>query len=201
MHKCTLPNHILIPFCPFIDGLSVDKYGKLTVEAVLTFCLRFNRKARNRLSSWWVHGFVEDQGLFRDQKNHIRQEKLQDYHDMMSKIFQEMKDIRNCGGIKLTLNFGIHGIHDIIAIPLIQYIIGDCKDNDTLCGRKSGHSLSMQDLCRDCNIHPSNGDNTCVNQPLICKYITKNDIEGKQNMNWTNCNLFPYATVFPIYHL
>ncbi len=33
--ECTLPNHILVPFCHFIDGLSVDKYGKLTVEAVL----------------------------------------------------------------------------------------------------------------------------------------------------------------------
>ena len=35
-------------FCHFIDGLSIDKYGKLTVEAVLTCCLWFNRKTRNR---------------------------------------------------------------------------------------------------------------------------------------------------------
>ena len=97
----------------------MDTYGKLTVEAVLTCCLWFNRNARYRSSSWWVHGFVEDQGLFRDQKNYIRQEKLQDYHDMMSKISKEIKDIRDCGGIKLTLNFGIHGKHDIIAIPVI----------------------------------------------------------------------------------
>ena len=34
--ECTLPNHILMPFCHFIDGLNIDKYGKLTVEAVLT---------------------------------------------------------------------------------------------------------------------------------------------------------------------
>ena len=37
--ECTLPNHILMPFCHFIDGLSVDKYGKLSVEAVLSCCL------------------------------------------------------------------------------------------------------------------------------------------------------------------
>ena len=36
-----------------------------------------------------------------------KQEKLQDYHDMMSKIFKELKQIRDCGGIKLTLNLGI----------------------------------------------------------------------------------------------
>ena len=98
---------------------------------------------------------------------------------MMSKIFQEMKYIRDCGGIKLTLNFGIHGKHDVIIFPVIQYVIGDCKGNDTLCRRKGGHSLSIQGLCRDCDISPSDGDNTCINQPLICKYTTKKDIEGK----------------------
>ena len=74
--ECTLPNHIIMPFCHFIDGLSVDKYGKLSVEAVLSCCLWYNRKARNRSSSWWIHGFIEDQKLFRDQKNYIRNKKL-----------------------------------------------------------------------------------------------------------------------------
>ena len=82
-------------FYHLINGLSVDKYGKLTVEDVLACYLWFNRKARNRSSSWWVHGFIEDQTLFRDQKNYVRQEKLQDYLDMMSKIFEEMKYIRD----------------------------------------------------------------------------------------------------------
>ena len=62
---------------------------------------------------------------------------------MVSRIFKEMKQIRDCGGIKLTLNFGIHGIHNVIAIPAIQFIIGDCKGNDILCGRKGGHSLQL----------------------------------------------------------
>ena len=55
---------------------------------------------------------------------------------MMAKIFEEMKHIRDSCGIKLTLDFGKYGTHKVIAIPVIQYIIGDCKGNDTLCGRK-----------------------------------------------------------------
>ena len=196
LRECSLPNHILMPFCHFIDGLSVDKYGKLTVEAVLTCCLWFNRKARNRSSSWWVHGFIEDQTLFRDQKNYVRHEKLQDYHDMMSKIFEEMKYIRDCGGIKLTLDFGKHGKHNVIAIPVIQYIIGDCKGNDTLCGRKGGHSLNMKGLCRDCNIPPDDGDNICIDAPLICKYITKNDIEGKSKEELEKFSFIPIHNCF-----
>ena len=87
LRECLLPNHILMPFCHFIDGLSIDKYGKLSVEAILTCCLWYNRKARNRSSSWFVQGFIEDQTLFRDKKNYVRNDKLQDYHDMISKIF------------------------------------------------------------------------------------------------------------------
>ena len=177
--ECTLTNHILIPFCHFIDGLSVDKYGKLSVEAVLSCCLWYNRKARNRSSTWFVQGFIEDQKLFRGQKNYVRNEKLQDYYDMMYKIFEEMKVIRDAGGIKLTLDFGHYGKHDVVAIPVIQYVIGDCKGNDTLCGRKGGHALSMKGLCRDCNISPENGDDTCIDRPLLCQYLKKEDVENK----------------------
>ena len=195
-HECTLPNQILMPFCHFIDGLSVDKYGKLSVEAVMTCCLWYKRNARNRSSSWWVHGFVEDQALFTNQKSYSKQEKLQDYHDMMSKIYLEMKQIRDSGGIKLTLNFGVDGKHEVIAIPVIQYVIGDCKGNDTLCGRKGGHSLQMKGLCRDCNIHPSEGDNTCIDRPLLCKYISKSDIEGKTKEELDEFSFYPINNCF-----
>ena len=76
---------------------------------------------------------------------------------MMSKIFQEMKTIRDNGGIKLCLDFGNGNVHHVTAIPVIQYIIGDCKGNDLLCGRKAGHHINMKGLCRDCNISPRNG--------------------------------------------
>ncbi len=68
---------------------------------------------------------MEDYKLFRDQKNYVRNDKLQDYHDTMSHIFKEMKYIRDSGGLKHTLDFVEHGIHDGIAVPVIQFIIGD----------------------------------------------------------------------------
>ena len=180
-----------MPFCHFIDGLTVDKYGKLSVEAVLSCCLWFNHKARNRSFTWFVQEFIEDQSLFRDQKNYVRTDKLQDYHDMMSKIFEETKNIRDNGGIKLTLNFGKHGIHQVIAIPVIQFIIGDCKGNDTLCGRKGGHSITMKGLCRDCDISPEDGDKTCIDCPLLCQFISKNDVEGKDKEELDKISFIP----------
>ena len=178
-NECRNPKEILMPFCHFIDGLAVDKYGKISVEAVMTCCLWFNRKARNRTSTWWVQGFIEDQKLFKNQKNYVKNDKLQDYHDMMTEIFAEMKDIRDSGGLKLTLDFGSHGVHDVIAIPVIQYIVGDCKGNDVLCGRKGGHEIRMKGLCRDCNISPQDGDDVCLETPLKCKFLTKDDVLNK----------------------
>ena len=55
--------------CYSIDGLSVDKYGKSTVDAVFECFLWLNRKACNRASNFWVQDFVQDQKLFHDQKN------------------------------------------------------------------------------------------------------------------------------------
>lgn len=45
--ECTLLTHILMLFCHLINDLNINKYEKLTVEAVLIWCIWFNRKARN----------------------------------------------------------------------------------------------------------------------------------------------------------
>ena len=50
--ECYLPNHMVTPFCHFIDGLYVDEYGNFPVAAVLICCLWSNRKTRNRASTW-----------------------------------------------------------------------------------------------------------------------------------------------------
>ena len=175
---------LLMPWTFFIDGLKTDKLGKITVEAVLTSCLWLNKNTRNRSSAWDVLGFVEDQKLFRDSRMYIRDEKAQDYHDMMSHIFKEFKQIYDCGGMKVNLDFrhcGGQNLGEYVLIPVIQYIIGDCKGNDLLCGRMAGHSLKMKGACRDCFISPPNLDYIPDdNEQLICKFITQEDIEGKE---------------------
>ena len=44
---------------------------------------------------------------------------------MIWKIFKEIKEIRDNGGIGLTLDFGSDRKHDEIIIPVIRFIIGD----------------------------------------------------------------------------
>ena len=179
-HECKRDRDLLMPWTFFIDGLKVDKFGKLTVEAVIGSCLWFKRNVRNRSSAWSVLGFVQDQKLFRDFMSYVRDDKAQDYHDMIDHIFSEFRGIREKGGMRLQLDFGKGIVHDVNIIPVIQFIVGDCKGNDLLCGRKAGHSLKMKGLCRDCNISPGLGDDTCVSiEGLRCTYHDKNTIEQK----------------------
>ena len=67
----------------------------------------------------------------------------------------------------------------VSAVPIIAFIIGDCKGNDLLCLQKGGHHLKMKGLCRDCNIVPDDRDNTCIGGPLVCQFLKKSDIVGK----------------------
>ena len=57
-----------------------------------------------------------------------------------------MYDIRKSGCIRLTLDFGVNRIHEVIAIPIIQFIIEYCKGNDFVCGRILGMTLSEHEL-------------------------------------------------------
>ena len=172
------PIKMLMPFIFFIDGLKLDKYGKLTAEAVLACCAWFNKEARNRGGTWNVFGFVEDQTTFSEQEMYERSDKAQDYHLMMSHIFKEFKEIQDAGGILLDLEFDGKKTR-VRAVPVIAFIIGDCKGNDLLCLRKGGHHVKMKGLCRDCNISPDDGDETCIEGPLICQFLKKSDVTGK----------------------
>ena len=44
--------------------------------------------------------------MFCDYGSYTRNDRAQDYHDMIGEIFQEIKEIRDNGGIRLTLDFG-----------------------------------------------------------------------------------------------
>ena len=81
----------------------------------------------------------------------------------------------------LLMDLNIGGkVTQVRAVPVVAFMIGDCKGNDLLCLQKGRHHLKMKGLCRDCNIAPDDdGDNTCIGGPLICQFLKKSDITGK----------------------
>lgn len=98
----------------------------------------------------------------------------------MAHIFKEFnKEIQEAGGM-LLMDLNIGGkVTQVCDVPIVSFMIGDCKGNDLLCLQKGGHHLKMKGLCCDCNITPDDGDNTCIGGPLICQFLQKSDITGK----------------------
>ena len=93
-------------------------------------------------------------------------------------ITREFREVQEAGG--MTMDIFIDGKQTTVkAIPVISFIIGDCKGNDLLCLRKGGHHPKMKGMCRDCNIAPDSGDDTCIGGPLLCQFLKKSDIENK----------------------
>ena len=183
---CPTNKHLLLPFAFFIDELKLDKFGKLGSEVVLACCQIFKRHIRNTEACWFPLGFVEDQKNFKDTKGYVREKKMQDYHDMLKHIFREFRSINSKGGIKVDIDFqdGRGLQKDIILVPVIQYVIGDCKGNDVHCGRKGTHSLNTPNLCRDCNIPSEEADNP----HYPCRPIKMSDIRGKSKADLEKCS-------------
>ena len=183
---CPTNKHFLLPFSFFIDELKLDKFGKLGSEVVLACCQIFKREVRLTEACWFPLGFIEDQKNFKDTKGYVREKKMQDYHDMLKHIFREFRSINSNGGIKVDIDFmdGRGLQEDIILVPVVQYVIGDCKGNDVHCGRKGTHSMDTPNLCRDCNIPSKEADNP--NYP--CKPIKMSDIRGKSKMFLKGCS-------------
>ena len=115
---------------------------------------------------------------------------------MLSQIFKDMKDIRDKGGIHMTLDFGENMRYGVIAIPVIYFIIGDCKGNDLQCGHNGGDSLLMNGQCRYCNIILSDGDNTCIGRELICSFRKTVNIIGKSKDELYQFSFLPITNDF-----
>ena len=94
-----------------------------------------------------------DQKHFKDSNGYVREEKMQDYHDMVSHIFKELREIQEAGGILMDLDFDDGNVRkDVIVYPDIQYIMCNCKGANVLCGQKRTHRLDTPWLCRDYNV-------------------------------------------------
>ena len=175
---CAKDTDILLPIILFIDGSNVDKNYRLSVEPVTLTLGIFNRSTRNLSAAWRTIGFVEN--MVNKSSDDVKPSKhpsakLQEYHAVLDHILSELKYIQGKdSGFSWTLTLDNY-THDVVFKVAVQVIIGDCKGNDSLCGRFGSHSKTSRGFCRDCKVTFSESDNPNHN----CVFIEKSDIFGK----------------------
>ena len=165
---------ILLPLIFFIDAGKVTQ--RQSIEPV-TFTLGiFDRKTRNRAEAWRTLGYMENLGNAEksQKKKYNSKMKLEDYHYILSVLFQDVKVMQGENGgfrFNLTLNGTTHNVIFKIAI---QNMMGDCMGLDKLCLFYGSNSLDTARMCRDCDVPPCLSDDP----DYKCRYTKISDLDG-----------------------
>ena len=166
---------ILLPIILFIDGSTIDTYGKMSVEPI-TFTLGiFRRSTRNKPEAWRTMGYIESlknivsESIVRKANNAKR--RLQDKHTVIKSILKELIEIQGPNaGFEWDLCLG-GKVYRVTFKIAVQVIIGDCKGNDELCARYGSHNKRTAGFCRDCKVNYEQSDNPYH----LCQWITPSD--------------------------
>ena len=151
---CKEKDDLLCPLIFFIDGVSLDSFGRQSLEPV-TFTLGiFKRKARNSNMFWRILGYIPNLekvyniNYTNSQKNNNL--KKIHYQEILSCILKELKHLQDSGGFRWKFP---NGKEYNLKFP-IMYIIGDAQGLDKICNRKIHYTPTktfMTGCCRDCN--------------------------------------------------
>ena len=187
---------ILLPLILFIDGSTIDKYGKLSVEPI-TFTLGiFKRSLRNKSEAWRTLGYIESlnhmvsESITRRANNSKR--RLQDRHTIIKFILKELIEIQGPNaGFEWDLSIG-GNIYRVTFKIAVQVVIGDCKGNDELCARYGSHNKRTRGFCRDCKVSYDESDNPYH----LCQWITPRDFSQTTEEQMNNMGFHSIDNAF-----
>ncbi len=170
---------LLLPIILFIDGSTIDSYGKMSVEPI-TFTLGiFRRSTRSKPEAWRTMGYIEtlkniiSESIVRKANNAKR--RLQDKHTIIKFILKELIEIQGPNaGFEWDLCLG-GKVYRVTFKIAVQVIIGDCKGNDELCARYGSHNKRTAGFCRDCKVTYEESDNPYH----LCQWISPTDFLHK----------------------
>ena len=192
---CTNNNDLLLPIILFIDGSNIDKSGRLSAEPVSMTLGIFNRDTRNKPEAWRTLGFIESlEHKVVDDEIKINKQlgKINDYHAILGMILKEMKNLQGkSGGFHWNLSMR-NTSYDVVFKVVLQFIIGDCKGNDYLCGRFGSHNKATNGFCRDCKVKFEESDNPNHQCTFINNYDVSNQTsESLRHLGFHKvCNAF-----------
>ena len=205
-HKqfCTNPTDVLLPLIFFIDKTTVAFSGNLSFEGVYMTLGIFNYKTRRKLHAWRCIGSVNTMINTSKYKQvtakssspkYITNKKHNDYHIMLSKIFEQIISIQKSTGIETTLKLKAEDISFPAILKVFTLlIIGDTEGHCKLCGIISSPGFASIDNKND-DVEVKNikllaiNDNTSVskslkgdNEDIVCT-INEFDENSKLDKN------------------
>ena len=186
---CVKENDVLFPLIMYSDEVNLDTYSKLKLDPLSFTFGRLPVHIRNQPFAWRYLGFLSTLKSYEYSKDVDAKFKMEIYHRCLSAMLSSLTDIQKEGGIPFNLKLKNGSFCKVNLKLYVQFVIGDTKGHDYLCGRKGSYSLGMAQLLRDCDVSPQNADE--LNH--ICKYRTIMEVQELKKVD--QCHIISFNNI------
>ena len=161
------PNNFPCPLVLFYDKTHVDLHGSLACSPIIGWIGIFKESALKSLNAIRVFGYVPNLGYGKSKNNTQKaHDKLQDEHNCLRQVFNQIKQIHDDGGIVMKV-LG----RNVKVRVWIHLITGDTSGHNDLCGHYNGSSTTTMPY-RSCKCSLQNLDNS---KPS-CRLVTLEEV-------------------------
>lgn len=145
---------ILVPIILYMDGISLDAHGRLTLTPLNMTLGIFNIATRRRPDAWETLYFHPDAEFL--SSTHSKKAEpihnIQNLHNGLRAALQSFKEVCEADEGIIWDELPYAGKTWKVKMKFcIAYVIGDTELHDKLCGRYGSRGNGVKQLCRHCN--------------------------------------------------
>ena len=142
-------NEILVPIILYMDGISLDTHGRLSLTPLNMTLGIFSTETRKSNYAWETLYFHPPSSHLTCSPSAL--DNLKNLHRGLGAALASFKDICNTETILRDLPWNNTIYKNVSMKFAIAFIIGDTELHDKLCGRYSGRHRGTKFICRHCN--------------------------------------------------
>ena len=155
-NSCSKYKEILVPIILYMDGISLDAHGRLSLTPLNMTLGIFNVKTRRRADAWetlYFHPSSKVHYVSQCQKKRTSGvHNIQNLHNGLQAALQSFHDVCTKEDGILWDGLPYAGkVHKVKMKFAIAYVIGDTELHDQLCGKFKCYS-GVSRPCRHCNV-------------------------------------------------
>ena len=151
---CKEPTDLLCPLILYLDKLTIDAHGHLSLEPLYFTLGLFNCMTHNKREAWHPLGYIPNLYLLSKSENEFRLdsiEKLQLCHEILDSILASLVKLQKEGGIPFTFHY--QGRKYCVSLKgFVLVVLGDTEGHDHLCAQYNCRNLGVACLCHHCDI-------------------------------------------------
>ena len=181
-YKLLHPNEVRVPLILYVDKANIYNKGTIDFEPIM-YTLGWRNQATRKLpQAWRSLGLTND--LDKKSIEYVKAktvDKAFNYQSAVDKILESLVKVQKDNGIMFDLQYKGNEYRCRLTF-VIQFMCGDMKASDQMCGRLAGHNILMARSSHDCDCKPIHNDDHRVK----CKYVTRQEIKTlflKKNPN------------------